>query len=103
MGSGSAREGLEKNTANPLDLIIINVIMEYDSAGNKLTKAGRFREGFWPVRNVPVLTVSRNPADPAPLDRQASEKIMIAPDAYLTNLLSIPASFDRVWTLLDLH
>ncbi len=102
-GAASAHEGLETIAADPPDLIILDVIMEYDSAGYEVNQAVKFREEFLPERNIPILMVSSIPLDPATLYGRASEVQMITPDAYMTKPVSIPALLDRVRTLLASH
>jgi CheY-like chemotaxis protein len=98
--AASAHEGLDRITADPPDLIILDVIMEYDSAGYEVNQAVKFREEFSPERSIPILMVSSIPIDPATLYGRASEVQMITPDAYMTKPLDIPAFLDRVRTLL---
>lgn len=99
-GAASAREGLKKIADEPPDLIIVDIIMEYDSAGYEVSQAVKFQDEFSPERDVPILMVSSIPIDPATRYSRAAEVDLITPDAYLTKPLDIPVFLDRVRNLL---
>jgi CheY-like chemotaxis protein len=99
--AASAHEGLEKIVSDPPDLIILDVIMEYDSAGYEVNQAIKFRDEYLAERDIPILMVSSIQLDPATLYSRASEVEMITPDAYLTKPLIIPVFLERVRTLLE--
>ncbi len=99
--AASAHEGLEKIAANPPDLIILDIIMEYDSAGYEVNQAIKFRDEYLAERDIPILMVSSIQLDPATLYSRASEVEMITPDAYLTKPLDIPVFLERVRDLLE--
>jgi len=101
--AASAHEGLEKIAAHPPDLIILDVIMEYDSAGYEVNQAIKFRDEYLAERDIPILMVSSIQTDPATLYSRASEVPMITPDAYLTKPLNIPVFLERVRELLKQH
>jgi DNA-binding response OmpR family regulator len=101
IGAASAREGLEKIAADPPDLVILDIIMEYDSAGYEVNQAVKFRDEYLAGRDVPILMVSSIPLDPATLYSRAAEVDMITPDAYLAKPLNIPVFLDRVRSLLE--
>ncbi len=101
--AASAHEGLEKITAHPPDLIILDVIMEYDSAGYEVNQAIKFRDEYLAERDIPILMVSSIQTDPATLYSRASEAPMITPDAYLTKPLNIPVFLEQVRQLLIRH
>jgi CheY-like chemotaxis protein len=101
--AASGHEGLEKIVADPPDLIILDVIMEYDSAGYEVNQAIKFRDEYLAERDIPILMVSSIQLDPATLYSRATEVEMITPDAYLTKPLDIPVFLDRVRNLLEAH
>jgi CheY-like chemotaxis protein len=101
--AASAHEGLDKIVADPPDLIILDVIMEYDSAGYEVNQAIKFRDEYLAERDIPILMVSSIQLDPATLYSRAAEVEMITPDAYLTKPLDIPVFLDRVRNLLAAH
>ncbi len=101
--AASAHEGLEKIVSDPPDLIILDVIMEYDSAGYEVNQAVKFRDEYLAERDIPILMVSSIQLDPATLYSRASEVEMITPDAYLTKPLDIPVFLERVRSLLESH
>lgn len=96
----SAKEGLSKIASEPPDLIVLDVIMEYDSAGYEVNQAVKFRDEYLPDRDIPILMVSSIEIDPATLYGRASEVATITPDEYMTKPLNIPVFLDRVRSLL---
>ena len=96
----SAREGLAKIASEPPDLIILDIIMEYDSAGYEVNQAVKFREEYTLERNIPILMVSSIQLDPTTLYSRAAEVEAITPDAYLTKPLDIRVFLKRVRELL---
>jgi CheY-like chemotaxis protein len=100
LGAASAREGLSRIVSEPPDLIVLDVIMEYDSAGYEVNQAIKFRDEYLAERNIPILMVSSIQLDPATLFGRATEVMTITPDVYLTKPLNIPAFLDQVRNLL---
>ena len=100
LAAASAREGLSKIASEPPDLIVLDIIMEYDSAGYEVNQAVKFREEYLSERDIPILMVSSIQIDPATLYSRAAEVPMITPDDYLTKPLDIPVFLDRVRCLL---
>jgi two-component system OmpR family response regulator len=98
--AASAREGLSKIAGESPDLIILDIIMEYDSAGYEVNQAIKFRDEYILRKNIPILMVSSIQSDPATLYSRAAEVAMITPDAYLTKPLDIPAFLAQVKSLL---
>lgn len=102
-GAASAREGLSQIASEPPDLVVLDIIMEYDAAGYEVNQAIKFRDEFLAERNIPVLMVSSIEIDPATLYGRAVEVAMITPDDYLTKPLNIPVFLDHVKALLAAH
>ena len=98
--AASAREGLAKIASEPPDLIILDIIMEYDCAGYEVNQAIKFREEYALERNIPILMVSSIQLDPTTLYSRAAEVEAITPDAYLTKPLDIRVFLKRVRELL---
>ena len=98
--AASAREGLARIISEPPDLIVLDVIMEYDSAGYEVNQALKFRDEYLAERNIPILMVSSIQLDPATLYGRAAEVQTITPDAYLTKPLHIPEFLDQVRKML---
>lgn len=98
--AASAQEGLAAIVSEPPDLIVLDVIMEYDSAGYEVNQAIKFRDEYLAERNTPILMVSSIEIDPATLYGRATEVLTITPDAYLTKPLNIPAFLEQVRKLL---
>jgi len=99
-GAASAQEGLSRIISEPPDLIVLDIIMEYDSAGYEVNQALRFRDEYLAERNIPILMVSSIQLDPATLYGRATEVMTITPDAYLTKPLNIQVFLDQVRSLL---
>lgn len=95
-----AREAIEKVRAEPPDLIVLDIMMEYDSAGYEVNQAIKFGDGFECARHVPILMVSSIQMDPATRFRTAGELDMITPDGYLTKPLDIAQFLQTVKHLL---
>jgi len=100
VGASSGREGLGKIAGELPDLIVLDIIMEYGSAGYEVNQAIKFREEYSQGRDIPILMVSSIELDPGTLYSRAAEVTMITPDAYLTKPLNIPVFLDRVRELL---
>jgi DNA-binding response OmpR family regulator len=100
LSAASAREGLSTIASEQPDLIILDIIMEYGSAGYEVNQAIKFRDEYSRERNIPILMVSSIQIDPSTLYSRATEVAMITPDAYLTKPLDIPVFLDRVRALL---
>jgi CheY-like chemotaxis protein len=96
----SAREAIEMVRAHPPDLIVLDIMMEYDSSGYEVNQAVKFREGFECARHVPVLMVSSIQMDPVERFRAAGELDMITPDGYMTKPVDIPRFLETVKGLL---
>jgi CheY-like chemotaxis protein len=96
----SGKEGLEAVRAMPPDLVILDVMMEYDSAGYAVNQALKYGEGFECFRHIPVLMVSSITVDPSTMFRMAGEVDMVTPNGYLTKPLDIPAFLREVRALV---
>lgn len=95
----SGKEGLAKVSAEPPDLVILDIMMEYDPAGYEVNQAIKFRDEF--SRDIPILMVSSIQVDPATLFSRATEVALVTPDAYLTKPLNIPEFLQQVRSLLE--
>ncbi len=98
--AASAQEGLSQIASEPPDLIVLDIIMEYDAAGYEVNQAIKFRDEFLAERNIPVLMVSSIELEPTTLYGRAAEVAMITPDDYLTKPLNIPVFLDHVRSLM---
>ena len=96
----SAREGLEKVLAESPDLIVLDVMMEHDSAGYQVNQALKFGQEFEAFRHVPILMVSSISVDPATRFAMAGEVAMVTPNSYLTKPVDIAAFLAEVRALL---
>jgi CheY-like chemotaxis protein len=96
----SGRDALEKIRSEPPDLVVLDIIMEYDSSGYEVTEALKLGRAFEPYHRIPILMVSSIEIDPATRFRMASEVELITPDGYLTKPLDIPKFLRAVRELL---
>jgi DNA-binding response OmpR family regulator len=103
IGACSAKEGLEKIIAEKPDLIILDIMMEYDSAGYEVNQAIKFRDEYQIARNVPILMISSISLDPLTRFDRAAEVGMITPDYYMTKPPNIQEFVDQVRILLEAH
>lgn len=100
VSAASAKEGLAKIAAEQPDLVILDVMMEHDSAGYEVTQAVKFREEYQLAHDIPVMMVSSIPIDPATRFVRAAEVGMITPDCYMTKPLNPSVFVQQVRTLL---
>ncbi len=100
MSAPSGRDGLHKALTEHPDLIVLDVMMEHDSAGYEVNEAVKFAPGFEAIRHIPILMVSSIPVDPATRFSMSEEMPMITPNAYLTKPLDIPRFLTEVSALL---
>lgn len=100
VGAASAKEGLARVADAHPDLIILDIMMEYDSAGYEVNHAVKFRDEYQLAHDIPVMMVSSIPLDPATRFDRAAEVGMITPDCYMTKPLNMSAFVEQVRTLL---
>jgi CheY-like chemotaxis protein len=96
----TGRAGLAALGSSPPDLIVVDVMMEYDGAGYEVTQAVKFGTGFESLRHIPIVMVSSIEVDPATRFRTAGEVQMITPNVYLTKPLDISRFLSEVRGLL---
>jgi two-component system alkaline phosphatase synthesis response regulator PhoP len=96
----NGREALEKVRAEPPDLLVLDVMMEYDSSGYEVTQAIKFSPALECFRDIPILMVSSIPIDPATRFSMAGEVDMVTPSRYLTKPVDIPSFLASVKELL---
>ncbi len=96
----SAREALDHVRTEGVDLIVLDIMMEYDAAGYEVNQALKFGPAFECFRQVPILMVSSIDIDPATRFRMAGEVDLVTPDGYLAKPLDIPKFLDTIKALL---
>ena len=101
--AANGKEALKRILAERPDLIVLDIMMEYDAAGYEVTHALKFAQEYEDVRRVPVLMVSSIELDPATRFSRSDEAAMIQPDAYMTKPLDLDEFLARVSTLLGAH
>jgi CheY-like chemotaxis protein len=98
--ASTGSDGLHKARIEQPDLIVLDVMMENDSAGYEVNEAVKFAPGFESLRHIPILMVSSIDTDPATRFSTADEAPMITPNVYLTKPLDIPRFLAEVSALL---
>jgi CheY-like chemotaxis protein len=96
----SGKEGLEKVRADPPDLIVLDVMMEYDSSGYEVNQTVKFAPSFEGFHHVPIVMVSSIPLDPPTRFHMAGEVEAITPNRYMTKPIDIPRFLAHVRELL---
>ena len=96
----TGRAGLAALRSSPPDLIVVDVMMEYDGAGYEVNQAVKFGSEFEALRHIPIVMVSSIPVDPATRFSTAGEVAMITPNVYLTKPLDIARFLSEVRELL---
>jgi CheY-like chemotaxis protein len=96
----SGKDGLEQLHVRTPDLIVLDVMMEHDSAGYEVNQAVKFAAVFEGYHHVPIIMVSSIPLDPATRFQMAGEVDMITPNRYLTKPIDIPRFLACVRELL---
>jgi CheY-like chemotaxis protein len=98
--AATGHDGLYKARMEHPDLIVLDVMMENDSAGYEVTETVKFAPGFEAIRHIPILMVSSIPVDPATRFSMSEEMPLITPNSYLTKPLDIPRFLSEVSALL---
>ena len=101
LGAASAKEGLAKLSDPQPDLLILDIMMEHDSAGYEVNQAVKFREEYQLAHDIPIMMVSSIPLDPATRFDRAAEVGMITPDCYMTKPLNFTDFVEQVRNLLE--
>jgi len=96
----NAKEGLEKVLEESPDLLVLDVMMEHDSAGYQVNQALKYGPGFECFRHIPILMVSSIPIDPASRFSMAGDVDMITPNAYLTKPVDVARFLHEIRALL---
>ncbi len=99
--AGTAKEALASISASKPDLVVLDIMMECDSAGYEVNQAIKFREEFQLARNVPILMVSSIPLEPSARFERAAEVKMITPDCYMVKPLNFNLFLERVRSLME--
>ena len=99
--AASGAEGLARARDEQPDLIVLDVMMEYQGAGYSINQALKTSEEFRTLRATPVIMVSSVETDPASLFGWIGDTKAITPDAYLTKPLDIPVFLQRIRDLLQ--
>ena len=91
-----AQTGLRKLVEQRPDVIVLDVMMEDDTAGYGVNQAIKHQEAYADFRDLPIIMVSAIQESPDELYARAGEVDMIRPDLYLTKPLDIPRLLEVV-------
>jgi CheY-like chemotaxis protein len=78
------KEGLRKLPEIKPDVILLDVMMEDQSAGYGVNQAIKYQGAYEAFRNIPIIMLSSIQESPDELYGRAGEVDMIRPDLYLT-------------------
>jgi CheY-like chemotaxis protein len=78
------KEGLRKLAEIKPNVILLDVMMEDESAGYGVNQAIKYQGAYQAFRNIPIIMLSSIQESPDELYGRASEVDMIRPDLYLT-------------------
>ena len=95
--AASGKDGLEKLTHENPDLIVLDIMMETDSAGYELNELIKYDNHYKEYKNIPILMVSsiqKNPHERFPRSEYAD---FITSDNYMTN----PIDYNKFLQLLE--
>ncbi len=95
------REGLAAMREHRPDLVVLDIMMESLDTGYSISQAIKFVPEFRDLGPIPIVMVSSVGMDPTSLYGWIGDTTPIAPDAYLTKPLDIPAFLARVRELLE--
>ncbi len=92
----SAQEGLRTAAEQKPDVILLDVVMENDSAGYGVSQALKHQEAFEELHNVPVIMVSSVQQSPDELFAMCPEAELIRPDRYLAKPVDVGVLLETV-------
>jgi len=94
-------EGLEVARTQRPDLIVLDIMMEYQGAGYSINQALKLSEEYRDLRDTPIIMVSSVQTDPASLFGWIGDTGAITPDVYLTKPLDVAEFLGRIRSLLE--
>ncbi len=97
----SGEEGLQKLVAHTPNLILLDIMMEYDFDGYGVNQAIKYKDEYAAFRQVPIVMVSSIQETPDERFPMAGEVDMIRPDYYLTKPLDLQKFLDLVKQLVE--
>jgi len=95
------KQGLEKFTARPPDLVVLDIMMRHPFEGYEVNQAIKYGSAAKTARDIPVVMVSSVPYDPTERFMWAGELDMITPDRYFVKPLDIVPFLDTVRELIE--
>lgn len=94
-------EGLDVARTQRPDLIVLDIMMEYQGAGYSINQALKLSEEYRDLRDTPIIMVSSVQTDPASLFGWIGDTGAITPDVYLTKPLDVAEFLRRIRSLLE--
>jgi two-component system KDP operon response regulator KdpE len=99
--AATGAEGLQVARDQRPDLIVLDIMMEYQGAGYSINQALKSSEEYRDLRDTPIIMVSSVETDPTSLFGWIGDTSPITPDAYMTKPLDIVEFLRRVKKLLE--
>ncbi|MBU0616326.1 MAG: response regulator [Planctomycetes bacterium] len=99
--AASGAEALQVVRSERPNLIVLDIMMEYQAAGYSINQALKLSEEYRDLRDTPIIMVSSVETDPASLFGWIGDTSPITPDAYLTKPLDIAEFLRRIRSLLE--
>jgi CheY-like chemotaxis protein len=99
--AATGAEGLQVARDQRPDLIVLDVMMEYQAAGYSINQALKASEEYRDLRDTPIIMVSSVEADPTTLFGWIGDTSPITPDMYMTKPLDLAEFLRRIRSLLE--
>ncbi len=99
----SGKDGLEKLTHENPDLIVLDIMMETDSAGYELNELIKYDNHYKEHKNIPILMVSSVQKDPHERFPRSEYADFITPDKYMTKPIDYNKFLQLIEKLLKKH
>ena len=96
----SGRDGLAAAREHRPDLIVLEVMMDYQGEGYSINQVLKTSEEYRDLRNIPVIMASSVEVDPASMFGWVGDTSAITPDVYMTKPLDIGKFLQSVNDLL---
>jgi CheY-like chemotaxis protein len=94
--ASSGKAALRKLVEQRPEVILLDIMMEDDSAGYGVNYSIKHQDAYAEFRNIPIIMASAIQESPDELYGRASEVDLIRPDLYLTKPLDIPRLLEVV-------
>ena len=99
--AASGAEALQVVRSARPNLIVLDIMMEYQAAGYSINQALKLSEEYRDLRDTPIIMVSSVESDPASLFGWVGDTSPITPDAYMTKPLDVAEFLRKVRSMLE--